>query len=102
MSTVPVECWKIAEGNGLDEIHVFWMDVATGKGYVTVICYGQAWTAYFGGMGGMTIREFFAGCDTGYLVTKMGITPALKQSKKNDVYLGRIIDAVKGRSYHGR
>lgn len=96
MSTVPVECWKIAEGNGLDEIHVFWMDVAPGKGYVTIICYGDAWTAYFGGMGNGTIREFFASCDTVYMVTKMGITMDLKQRKRDHAYLGRIIDAVKG------
>ena len=92
---VPSECWEIPEANGLDRIHVFWMDVAPRKGYVTIICYGQAWTAYFGGMGDLTIREFFARCDTGYMVTKMGITPALKQSKKNDAYLSRIIDAVR-------
>lgn len=93
---VLVECLEITEVTRLDTIHAFWVDVAPSAGYVTVICYGQAWTAYFGGMGGKTIKEFFASCDTGYLVTKMGITPALKQSKRNDAYLGRIIDAVRG------
>lgn len=92
---VEVECWKIPASNGLDEIHGFWMDVAPGKGYVTIICYGQAWTSYFGGMGDRTIREFFAECDTGYMVTKMGITPHLKQRKCDHAYLGRIIDAVR-------
>lgn len=92
---VPCCCWEIPESNGLDRIHAFWMNVGPGQGYVTIICYGQAWTAYFGGMGDRTIQQFFAMADTSYMVTKMGITPALKQSKKNDAYLGRIIDAVR-------
>lgn len=89
------ECWEIPASGPLDTIHVFWLDVAEWAGHVTIICWGQAWTAYFGGMGGQTIKEFFGTCDVGYLVSKMGITPALKQSKKNDAYLARIIGAVK-------
>ncbi len=88
------ECWRISEVLALDTVHVFWMDVAPSCGYVTIICYGEAWTAYFGAMNGKTIKEFFGDCDTGYLTTKLGITPALKQSKRNEAYLGRIIEAV--------
>lgn len=92
---LPCECLKIEPDSSLDTIHVFWLDVEPGKGYVTIICFGQAWTAYFGGMGDRTIRQFFARADTDYMVTKMGIAPHLKQSKRNDAYLGRIIDAVR-------
>lgn len=92
---VPVECQRIYNIPGLDMIHAFWMDVAPGAGYVTVICYGQAWTAYFGAMSGRTIRGFFADCDTDYMVSAMGIRPMLKKSKRNEAYLGTIIDAVK-------
>lgn len=92
---VQVEAWTITYAPTLDRTHVFWLDVEPGKGYVTIICYGQAWTAYFNAMGDKTIKQFFAGCDTGYMVTKMGITPYLKQTKAHHAYLGRIIDAVK-------
>lgn len=91
----PCECWRIANEPGLDTIHVFWMDVSPGAGYITIICYGQAWTAYFSAMNVKTIKEFFAGCDADYMVTKMGITPALKQGKREHAYLGRIIGAVR-------
>ncbi len=92
-----VDCWKIENAPSLDTIHVFWMDVAPGQGYVTVICYGQAWSAYFGAMGGAEgrgIKEFFAACDTSYMINKM-FAPHLKQSKERDAYLGRIINAVR-------
>lgn len=92
---VPVECWEIPEANGLDRIHVFWMDVAPGKGYVTIICYGSAWTAYFGAMSGMTIREFFAMADAGYLTSAMGTARTLRLAQGLQDYLCRIILAVK-------
>ncbi len=87
-----------AEGtSNLDPIEVFWHNLGPGRGSVTITCFGSAWTAYFGGMGdARTIQAFFLQADTGYLVTKLGITPQLKQGKRYDAYLGRIIEAVKG------
>lgn len=95
VSRPPCECWYIAPLGPLDGIHVFWLDFAPGQGSVTITCWGQAWSAYFGGMGTGTIKDFFASCDTGYMVTKLGITPMLKHSKRNDAYVGRIVDAVR-------
>jgi hypothetical protein len=95
ITTVATEAVRITDVAGLDSIHVFWVDVEPGKGYVTIICYGAAWTAYFGAMGGKTIRQFFAMADTDYTVSKMGIGPHLKQTKRDDAYLSKIIDAVK-------
>ncbi len=95
MKTLPVETFEIAPANGLDAIQVFWVNVGFSQGHVVLTCWGSAWTAYFGGMSGQTIQEFFASADTPYLVTKLGITPHLKQGKRERVYLGRIIDAVK-------
>lgn len=88
ITAIPSVCQRI-DTPGLDPIHVFWLDVALGAGYVTIICFGQAWTAYFGAMSGKTIREFFASCDVDYIVT------ALKQGKREHAYLGRIIEAVR-------
>lgn len=92
---VTVNAVKITGAPELDIIHVFWMDVAPGAGYCTIICYGSAWTAYFGSMGKNTIRQFFEGAETEYLVGKMGNTPHLKSTKRDNAYLARIIDAVK-------
>jgi hypothetical protein len=85
-----------AEGS-LDAITVFWQDFGPSRGAVTIICWGSAWTCYFGGMSGNSIKEFFAGANTSYLVKKLGITRWLKSSKAHEQYLGRIIDAVKGK-----
>lgn len=93
--TVPVEAVIIRDAPSLDPICVFWMDVGPGEGHCTITCYGAAWTAYFGSMSGLTIREFFAQADTDYLVAKMGNTAQLKATKRDHAYLGRIIDWVK-------
>ena len=97
MRIIPVEvsAEEISGADGLDAIHVFWVDDVRGRGYVTIICYGAAWTAYFGAMGDRTIRQFFAEVDVDYLVNKMGIGPHLKQTKRDNAYLAKIIKAVK-------
>ena len=79
---VAVDAVRIVGANGLDPIHVFWVNIEPGCGYVTAICYGAAWTAYFGAMGNSTIQQFFSEADVDYLVIKMGNTPQLKQGKK--------------------
>ncbi len=93
MITIPdCVCWHLTDLSTLDPIYVFWVDVEPGKGYCTITCYGRAWTVYFNGMGGCNIREFFAKADTPYMVGKMCLA---KSSKRDDIYLGRIIDAIK-------
>jgi acyl-coenzyme A synthetase/AMP-(fatty) acid ligase len=92
--SVAVEGIKITGVSELDTIHVFWMDVSPGAGYATIICYGAAWTVYFGAMSGRTIRQFFADVETSYLVTKMD-SPHLKGRKKDKAYLAKIVEAVK-------
>jgi hypothetical protein len=89
-----IQVTDIPEADGLDHIIVYWHDVAPGKGHVTIICWGCAWTSYFGGMGKHNIQSFFASADVGYLVGKMGSTQWLKASKKHDLYLGKVIGAV--------
>lgn len=90
-----VEAIEISEFPTLDRIEVFWRNYELGRGSVAITCYGCAWTAYFGAMGGRTIQRFFSDADTYYLVTKLGITPHLKQRKSDHAYLGRIVDAIK-------
>lgn len=93
---VAVEAMTITEVAGLDRIYVYWVDVGPGQGYATITCWGSAWTVFFGGMGNQAIRQFFAEADTPYLVSKMGITQHLKQSRRAHAYLGKLVDAVKG------
>lgn len=85
----------ITGAKGLDPIQVFWVDERPGVGSVTITCYGSAWTAWFGAMSDQTIREFFAKADAGYLFTNLGITRYLTKAKHHEVYLSKIIEAVK-------
>ncbi len=57
MTTTPITCEaiEITDAPGLDPIQVCWRNLKLGSGYCTIICYGQAWTIYFGGMGDRTI-----------------------------------------------
>jgi len=86
---------EIPELQGVDSIRVYWHNLEPSKGYVTITCWGCAWNAYFGGMMGLTIEEFFANADTSYLVSKMANTQWLKSTKKHEVYLAKLINAVK-------
>ncbi len=94
VTPIAVECSRIEGAEGLDPFHVFWVNIEPGVGYVTIICYGAAWTAYFGGMMGQTIQQFFLGVGADYLLAKLGIGPHLKSGKKYDSYLAKIIKAV--------
>lgn len=57
----------ISEVPNLDPITVYMEDYEPGKGKITVECYGQSWSAYWGGMSGRTVGEFFCSCDEGYI-----------------------------------
>lgn len=93
---VEVEGIRIDGAPALDSIHVFWMNIQPGQGYATIICEGCAWTVYFGGMSGLTIQEFFERYNASYLLSKLGNSRILKGTKKDVVYLERIIVAIKG------
>ena len=41
------------------------------SGKITIECYGESWSAYFGSMGGRDLIEFFCSCDDDYLVGKL-------------------------------
>jgi hypothetical protein len=90
-----IEVLDIDPQGTLDRITVIWRNWEPGRGQVTILCWGSAWTAYFGAMTSGTIQEFFRRADTDYLVRKLGITEWLKQTKKHENYLTRIVEAVK-------
>src|SRR5271170_1478105 len=76
----------------LDEITIFFQDFDIGKGRVVVECYGEAWSAYFGAMGSMTIRQFVQTAGPDYLTNKLSRP---KQTKTTEKYLRRIVEAIK-------
>jgi len=78
----------------LDPITVFWQDFEPGRGAVTITCWGNAWTCYFGAMG-MTIGEFVAMADIGYLISKLARYQNLKDRKREEKCLTRIVVAIK-------
>jgi len=55
----------------LDPVTVLIDNFEPGKGKITIECYGQCWSNYWGGMSGMTVQEFFQDCDLSYLTDKL-------------------------------
>lgn len=55
----------------LDPVTVYTEDFSEGCGQITILCYGQAWTSYWGGMGDNKIISFFCGCDEHYIAKNL-------------------------------
>lgn len=55
----------------LDPVTVYLNDIGPRQGKITIECYGQSWSAYWGGMGERTIAEFFCSCNAHYLAGKL-------------------------------
>ncbi len=54
-----------------DPITVFAEDHGPSRGAITIRCYDKAWCAGWGGMGARNILEFFASCDSHYLIKNL-------------------------------
>ena len=93
-----VECFRIYDamrrpGRGvIDPITVTLRDVG-GGGQITVECYGEAWSHWFGAIGSKTLREFIAQTDPGYLAGKL-VTSTRKVLKREEDYVEDIANAV--------
>lgn len=84
----------------LDPVGVFLEDVdeAGNVGYLTLTCYGQAWTAYWGGMGHKGLRRFLLSVNDDYIVNNLvrGMDMILKfQRPRARAYLLRIVGAMR-------
>lgn len=95
MGTVEMS-YLLSQTGGLDPITVYWHDFKPGAGMVTIVCYGSAWTAYFGAMGDDTIKSFVKRAYTDYLVNKLTNFEYHKRGRKYEKYLKQIVEAVKG------
>ena len=55
----------------LDPVTFIAEDLGNEGGKLTVDCFGQAWTAYWGAMGCDSVAEFINDCDVHYLANKL-------------------------------
>lgn len=95
-----VESLVVRKSAGLDTIYVY---AATEEGNphacsITIACYDQAWTAYFGGMG-KPWRDFVMQAGADYLANALmrGVRSVARKAAIDhvDVYLQRIVAALK-------
>ncbi len=90
---IKTETILITGALGLDPVTAVFRDEGPSRGGIVVECYGQAWSAYWGGMGSKTVREFVASCDADYIANKLWC-PRDRRTKRADEYLKKIATAV--------
>lgn len=70
----------IQQSHSLDPVDIIVENIQDGVGKITISCYGEVWTGFWGSMGG-TVEEFFQHASNDYLINKMsnytGYTPDL-------------------------
>ena len=89
-----VEAVEISNIKSLDPIQVYWEDFGDGRGRVTITCYGEAWTAYWGAMGD-PIKKFFTKADDEYIATRLQGAQFQKRTAGHMTYLIRLVRAIK-------
>lgn len=63
---------RIEGAPALDPIDVFLEDHGPKQGSVTIKCYGESWTTYWGGMwDGMTVAQFFCEAPEDYVLDRL-------------------------------
>ena len=66
---------EISGIDGLDPITVFLEDFGPRKGQITIKCWNEVWSSYWGGMGDRNIAQFFCSCDHHYLAKNLSDIP---------------------------
>lgn len=83
----------------LDPVTAFLEDFEPGRGQLTVVCWGRAWTHFWGAMGdGVTVSEFCSQASTGYIVGKLMLPydVMLKRAEQREErWLTQIVEALK-------
>lgn len=83
----------IENAQALDPVTVLMEDMKPGIGRITIICWGEVWTSFWGGMSGRSISQFFLAENSEYLAKNL--RGSQKHTKAKAAYLLRIIEAVK-------
>lgn len=82
----------------LDPVTVFVEQLGESKSRITVQCYAQAWTAYWGSHGDCTVEEFITSCHAEYVADNLswgwnGLLLKATQKLQRE-YLIRIVQAI--------
>lgn len=83
----------------LDPVTAFLQDFEPGRRQLTLVCWGRAWTHYWGAMGnGSSLAEFVLKASPGYLVGKMMLTRDVmlaRAERREERWLAQIVEALK-------
>ncbi len=75
----------------LDPVTAQFFDFKESGGNLIIECYGQAWSAWWHGMGGLTTEQFIQSVNRGYLVDNLNKE---RLTKRKEEYMTRIINVV--------
>lgn len=88
-----VDTLHIPRSPALDPIYCYFEDFDSGRGRMTIACFGDAWTGAWGAMGGRRkVRQFVAESDPDYLAASL--LQMRKANKATRDYVGCIAVAV--------
>ena len=90
-----VDAMQITGAPALDTINVYWEDFGERRGQVTITCWGEAWTCYWGSMPENTVREFFLKANDEYIANRLQGSQFQKRTARHTTYLKRIVRAIK-------
>jgi len=80
----------------LDPIRVFLVHHSERQGGITITCFGEAWSGYWGAMGkGNVITGFFLSCDTHYLAGKMKGQDSRDTEPDFDTFKQQLLEAIR-------
>lgn len=97
---IPPQRHDAASGRqDLDAVTAFMQDFEPGRGQLTLVCWGRAWSHFWGAMGGgSTLADFLGSASTGYIVGKLMLTRdvLLKRAEpREERWLSQIVEALK-------
>ena len=81
---------KLTEVDRLDPITVHLENYEPGKGKIGIECCGKSWSAYWGGMSGDPVEQFFIRCNAHYIIGNLA--PGMQSRKPS---LEGLTDKVK-------
>jgi len=81
---------KATELQDLDPVTLYIENIEPSKGKIVIECFGKSWSAYWGGMGEMSIEEFVATSGNDYIVGNL-----LQGSSSTEIDYPEIKNSIK-------